>query len=39
MDFIGEEQYMDIVWLMAGVAFLLGSLWLVHCFDSPIKED
>ncbi len=30
---------MDIVWLLAGVAFFCGSLGLVHFFGSLRAED
>lgn len=30
---------MDIVWLLAGVAFFVGSWGLVHFFDSLRAED
>jgi hypothetical protein len=30
---------MDIVWLVAGVAFFIGSYSLVHFFGSLREED
>jgi hypothetical protein len=39
MELIEEEPAMDIVWLLAGVAFFGGSLGLVHFFGSLRGED
>lgn len=30
---------MDIVWLVAGVAFFIGSIALVHFFSNLRQED
>lgn len=39
MTLIEEESVMDIVWLLAGVFFFVGSCGLVHFFGSLRTED
>lgn len=39
MDPIEEEPEMDIVWLVAGFAFFIGSYGLVRFFDSLKAEN
>ena len=39
MTLIEEESDMDIVWLLVGVAFFVGSCGLVHFFGSLRAED
>jgi len=39
MSPIEEELEMDIVWLVAGVAFFIGSCGVVHLFSSLRSED
>jgi hypothetical protein len=39
MTDIEEESDMDILWLLAGVAFFVGSCGLVYFFGSLRAED